>query len=563
MIERSTTHKVLYLRSATPIRAYFPSSKLDRSFSSNHLPLQQQQVESHRTSTRSSSSASSSVVGGDEKKKLKEQQFQADELSSAFINASMSSSTYTNGPSEPSPPSSEESVAQSEAEAEVKALHSTSSFLAAQAELEEEREVEEIDERLKAQKKLEAKVQGQFEAWDGDETRERMIRRILQDQYKPLRVKGYKKSIIGEPTVVHPSVFATTEDPGSSNLIPTGTTSNQEDVPTSRPKKPWEYEYKAPTSHGTSYTHPQSTRSSLLIRTGPAKTTPSQRLASAREKTLDYTFGVGVTCPDGGGRTRVMVPSFEAEFEAVSTEKGGDSLRAWDGFVEDKVNQAIRNGLFKDLKGRGKPLKVDEAESNPFLPIEDRLINRVVKAQGAMPPWIELQQELQLNLSAFRNELRSAYTRRVTRMLSLAGNLSRSSVATVLNDSHRDVEWEERERSYHLASIGSLNALTRRFNIVAPYTARRGLLDLERELEACRRYCKPWIADELIKRIEGRSEMVLKGEEGGGKGLGSQDGEQVKDRGKVEERFWPALRRGIWELLGIGGKALAQGERQK
>ncbi|SCZ92029.1 BZ3500_MvSof-1268-A1-R1_Chr5-3g08291 [Microbotryum saponariae] len=469
-------------------------------------------------------------------------------------------STDTNGPSA-SPPSEESA----EAEAEP-ALHSSSSFLAAQAELEEEREVEEIGERLKAQKKLEAKIQGQLEAWDGEETRERMIRRILQDQYKPLRVKcffgheqGHKKSITGAPAVVHPSVFAS-ENP-SSNLIPTGTTPNQEDAPTSRPKKPWEYEYKAPASHGTSYTHPQSTRSSLLIRTGPSKTTPSQRLASAREKTMDYTFGVGFSSPEGG-RTRVMVPSFDAEFGAASTKKGGDSLRAWEGFVEDKVNQAIRNGLFKDLKGRGKPLKVDEAESNPFLPIEDRLINRVVKGQGAMPPWIEMQQELQLNLSAFRNELRSAYTRRVTRMLSLPGNLSRSSVASVLNDSHRDVEWEERERSYHLASIGSLNALTRRFNIVAPYTARRGLLDLERELEACRRYCKPWIADELVKRIEGRSEMVLKGEEGGGKGLGRQEGGQVKDRGKVEERFWPALRRGVWELLGIGGAA-KQGEPQK
>ncbi|SCV72832.1 BQ2448_4369 [Microbotryum intermedium] len=523
-----------------------------------------------RDYTTSPSTIGSTNSNTGDENDLGSQVFKAEALSSAFINASMPILSTSSNPGTTFDLHSEEphlANTTTQAQAQAQALHSSSSFLKAQAELEECREAEEEVERLKAKKKLDARMQGQLDAWEGEETREKMIRRILEDQYKPLTLKGHKKSIAGAPTVPHPSVFAS-EDL-CSKLIPTGTTTTQDDHDIhSTPLKPWEYEYKAPSSHGTSFTLPDSTRrSSLLICSGPGKTTTSQRVASAREKTMDYTFGVGVSSPEGG-RTRVMVPSFDAELEAPGSEQVGDSLRAWDGFVEDKVNQAIRNGLFKELKGRGKPLKVDEAASNPFLPREDRLINRVVKGQGAMPPWIELQQELQLNLSAFRNELRSSYTRRVTRMLSLPGNLSRSSVASVLSDLHRDAEWEARERSYHLASISSLNSLTRRLNIVAPYTARRGLLQLERELEACRRFCAPWIADELIKRIEGRSEMVLKGEEGGG---GEVVVEEVKDRGKVEERFWPALRRGVWELLGIsrgGPKARGvvvakEGEGQK
>lgn len=44
-------------------------------------------------------------------------------------------------------------------------------------------------------------------------------------------------------------------------------------------------------------------------------------------------------------------------------------MRAWEGIVEDKIQQAQRDGLFKKLKGRGKPMQRNvEEESNPFIP---------------------------------------------------------------------------------------------------------------------------------------------------------------------------------------------------
>lgn len=62
---------------------------------------------------------------------------------------------------------------------------SASSYLAEQARLEEEGFESEAEKRRKAKLLPELREP----AWDGEETRERMLQRILQDQYKPLRVK--------------------------------------------------------------------------------------------------------------------------------------------------------------------------------------------------------------------------------------------------------------------------------------------------------------------------------------------------------------------------------------
>lgn len=62
---------------------------------------------------------------------------------------------------------------------------SSAAFIAAQAAEEEAAEVEAI---LTGDVKK-PKVVPDPDAWDGEETRERVLKRILQDQYKPLRVK--------------------------------------------------------------------------------------------------------------------------------------------------------------------------------------------------------------------------------------------------------------------------------------------------------------------------------------------------------------------------------------
>jgi len=89
-------------------------------------------------------------------------------LRSPSIRYSSSRSTPTPTSSTPDEPSS---------------APSASSYLAQQALLEEE----ELAETVRKNKRLPPELREPV--WEGEETREAMLKRILEDQYKPLRVK--------------------------------------------------------------------------------------------------------------------------------------------------------------------------------------------------------------------------------------------------------------------------------------------------------------------------------------------------------------------------------------
>lgn len=131
-------------------------------------------------------------------------------------------------------------------------------------------------------------------------------------------------------------------------------------------------------------------------------------------------------------------------------------MRAWSGIVEDKIEQARIDGQFKNLRGRGKPLPIaDGEEDNSVVTREEFLMNRIVKRQGVAPPWIELQQELDITLGNFRTELRATWTRRATRMRSL-DSITRSTL-TEVREGWRDPDWEASQKGYHTESILQLN----------------------------------------------------------------------------------------------------------
>lgn len=49
-------------------------------------------------------------------------------------------------------------------------------------------------------------------------------------------------------------------------------------------------------------------------------------------------------------------------------------------------------GVFKNVKGRGLPMTRAVEERNPFIAREEFLMNRIVRRNGAAPPWVDLQQ---------------------------------------------------------------------------------------------------------------------------------------------------------------------------
>lgn len=169
------------------------------------------------------------------------------------------------------------------------------------------------------------------------------------------RSQGHKKAI-PQPAKLENRLF------DHATLIPT-TAQPSTDEPSAEPKRPWEYEFKAPDS----YKPPVAVARASAPRSRLAnKITPTARLAAAREKSLDVRAGFASMMI---GRPQVMVPKEEGEEEDDGEERGSmGGMRNFAGFVEDRILRAQKRGVFDKIEGRGKPIPKDEAETNPFIP---------------------------------------------------------------------------------------------------------------------------------------------------------------------------------------------------
>ncbi len=67
------------------------------------------------------------------------------------------------------------------------------------------------------------------------------------------------------------------------------------------------------------------------------------------------------------------------------------SLLVFQRLAEERIQEAIRNGEFDDLPGKGQPLKLEDLS---FVPEEVRLAYKVLKNAGFVPPEVELQREI-------------------------------------------------------------------------------------------------------------------------------------------------------------------------
>ncbi|KAG1719806.1 hypothetical protein EDB19DRAFT_2030144 [Suillus lakei] len=180
------------------------------------------------------------------------------------------------------------------------------------------------------------------------------------------------------------------------------------------------------------------------------------RLTRARESILDYRLGL----KNGDGQRA-------ARLNPVS-------MRGWQSLIEDKIQKARAAEHFDKIKGRGQPMVRLSDKHNSFIAREEFLMNRIVQWNGAAPPWVEVQIELETAVNSFRDVLRQSWTRRAIRTLMTLQPASTSpSLSLVSVTSLRDREWEEQERSYHVTAVAELNSLVGKYNALAPYSVRR------------------------------------------------------------------------------------------
>lgn len=77
--------------------------------------------------------------------------------------------------------------------------------------------------------------------------------------------------------------------------------------------------------------------------------------------------------------------------------------------IEDHIHQAMQDGKFDDLSGKGKPLRLDD---DAHVDAEWRLAYHVLKEGGFSLPWIELRREIEAEIDAARAALRLAWEQR-------------------------------------------------------------------------------------------------------------------------------------------------------
>jgi DnaJ family protein C protein 28 len=75
----------------------------------------------------------------------------------------------------------------------------------------------------------------------------------------------------------------------------------------------------------------------------------------------------------------------------ASVEDLGDNPDWIAGIAERKIQDAIDDGLFDNLPGRGEPL---DLSVNPFEPPGMGAINRMLRHNRAVPPWLMLEQDI-------------------------------------------------------------------------------------------------------------------------------------------------------------------------
>ncbi|EPQ58913.1 hypothetical protein GLOTRDRAFT_69931 [Gloeophyllum trabeum ATCC 11539] len=400
------------------------------------------------------------------------------------------------------------------------------------------------------------------ENWTGEESMQDAVLRMLVDKYKPLRSgpiqTADEKLKRAPPKVSGPdspgyTASATTvsevEDGDATIRVTTTTTvtgstgepRRQTDsfLPGIEGHKPWHTTFTVP-SHATASIKlgnipppkkhtplPLDEKAQRKEREARRKALHATRLTGARESAIDYRLGIKGGTAQGapGGRPNPI------------------SIKGWQGLVEERIERARLEGHFNKISGRGKPLTRQQDEGNPFIAREEFLMNRIVKRQGAAPPWVELQAELESAVTSFREILRQSWTRRAIRTLTIShpavhlSSLTLSSVTAL-----RDPEWEERERSYHITALDELNALVRKYNGVAPYSVRRPYYRIEEELEKAYRESGEEILRGVDERVKGKGKKPeLRGyaeaEDGGGGGVLDGPGEVLRIRDVIREWF--------------------------
>lgn len=84
---------------------------------------------------------------------------------------------------------------------------------------------------------------------------------------------------------------------------------------------------------------------------------------------------------------------------------GPRSEAAWNDLISHRIDEAVRNGAFDNLRGKGKPLPLDR---NPYVPEDQQMANDLLKKNNLAPHWISERNAMLETIERLRGRLRTA-----------------------------------------------------------------------------------------------------------------------------------------------------------
>lgn len=216
-------------------------------------------------------------------------------------------------------------------------------------------------------------------------------------------------------------------------------------------------------------------------------------------------------------KERLLGPSMLLNDSFASVDNSIKSL------ADQKIMDAQRRGEFKNIK-RGGPLeKGYGAMENMFIDRTEYHLNKILKKQDALPPWIEKQSGCDLKILRFRQELdtewekwalnaiKDEYPRLndeelIVKMKELCNNeLDENKSLPVL----RGKRWMESRGAYLDSQIRELNNVIRGYNLQAPLASQKMYLLLDKELLSCYKRVAIYLVDALKRHIRGDEETNI------------------------------------------------------
>lgn len=138
-----------------------------------------------------------------------------------------------------------------------------------------------------------------------------------------------------------------------------------------------------------------------------------------------------------------------------------------ESLTEKRLREAIENGEFDDLPGKGEPIDLRE---NPFEDSDLRVVHRLLRNAGFAPAWIEERKDIDAALAAAQTKLSRAWA--------LFGDGGKPPSRA---------EWERTVKEFR-EQVAELNQRVRIYNLKAPAAVfHRKHVDAEKIVESIKR----------------------------------------------------------------------------